>query len=122
MATPSRRTTLDLREQLLQAPYRFQFFQAVRLLERAAAQAVHKESGEGRRQSVGVVGEDEPPRQEVVRFRTLMSLTFPAGDIATLTPSAAPDEDGNRPPPEMTVPFLGLTGPAGVLPQHYTQL
>jgi type VI secretion system protein ImpH len=113
MASASRRTNLDLSKQLSTEPYRFSFFQAVRLLERAAELA---KSGElrGRRP----VGEDFLPRDEAVRFRTLVSFGVPAGDIAAFQHS---DADSGQ-PPVLTAAFLGLTGPAGVLPQHYTQL
>lgn len=116
MATASRRTSsdltgADLERQLTDQPHRFRFFQAVRLLERAAGKLF------GRRQpSSGAVGEDESPRDEVVRFQVPASLAFPPGEIASFTPP------NNELPPRMTVPFLGLTGPSGVLPRHYTQL
>jgi type VI secretion system protein ImpH len=112
MATPSRRTDPDLIEQLFREPFRFEFFQAVRLLERAASQ-----QGAGTRPAARPVGEDESPQAEVARFLAHPSLNFPPGEIATLAAS----ENGEL-PPRMTVPFLGLIGPAGVLPQHYTQL
>ena len=111
MASASRRTDLDLSAQLASEPYRFNFFQAVRIIERAA-EIAHRENARGARP----VGEDFPPREEAVRFRSLASFAFPAGDVAGFIRSNA------ERPPELTAAFLGLTGPAGVLPQHYTQL
>jgi type VI secretion system protein ImpH len=69
------------------------------------------------------VGHDFPPDREIVRFRAHPSLSFPASPIAQLDqPSPrGPDREASI-PPEMVVTFLGLTGPAGVLPQHYTEL
>jgi len=67
-----------------------------------------------RRQRVGHAG---PPRGEVVRFRAHLSLNFPPSTIYELEKPKAPDL-----PPLMTVTFLGLTGPSGVLPRHYTEL
>jgi type VI secretion system protein ImpH len=81
----------------------FDFFQAVRLLERSA----------GARRPVGRGG---PPDHEVARFAALPSLAFPPSSIAALETSP----DGR--PPVMTVAFMGLTGPSGVLPLHYTEL
>jgi type VI secretion system protein ImpH len=45
------------------------------------------------------------------------SLAFPPSEVQALKPSADPDA-----PPEMTVAFMGLTGPTGVLPHAYTDL
>lgn len=82
----------------------FDFFQAVRLLERLAPR-------------LKPVGRGGPPAAEVVRFRAHPSLGFPASAIFDVErPTAA------LPLPAMTVTFMGLTGPLGVLPIHYTEL
>jgi len=52
---------------------------------------------------------------EVARFRSPPGLTYPAADIL--------DVRGEGPPagrPDVTVAMIGLTGPSGVLPRHYT--
>lgn len=105
MATQSRRTDPPLTQQLFDEPYRFRFFQAVRLLERAYA-------------ARKPVGQDADVNQEVVRFRTRQSFSFPSSEIHELT--LDPEPDGK--PPEMMVAFMGLTGPLGVLPHQYTEL
>lgn len=112
----------DLIQELLDHPEQFEFFQAVRLIERAVAER-------NRQQPVHRVGSDEGPRGEALRFRALASLTFPVGQISSLTvPESAGESDGLAEPGdlnlpvEMTVPFMGLTGPNGVLPEHYTSL
>ncbi|HEX4148540.1 MAG TPA: type VI secretion system baseplate subunit TssG [Pirellulales bacterium] len=92
----------SLAARLFAEPYAFDFFQAVRLLEQLDRQ----------RRPIGDVG---PAEAEVVRFRTRVSLDFPASAIYELTA----DEDRTR-PPSMTINFFGLTGPSGVLPSHYT--
>jgi type VI secretion system protein ImpH len=102
MAAANRRESADLTDALLHRPQRFEFFQAVRLLARLRGRAP--------------VGEDAAPDQEAVRFRALLSHSFPPAEIDRLRPGV---QDG---PPVMVVGFLGLTGPAGVLPTHYTTL
>jgi type VI secretion system protein ImpH len=93
----------DLAEHLFREPYAYNFFQAVRLLERL----------EAARRPVGLF---VPPRTEVVRFRAHRSLSFPASSIYDLEPAT---EDA---PAVLTVAFMGLTGPSGALPRHYTEL
>lgn len=107
MAAPSGRATSlvkSVQDQLFAEPYRFDFFQAVRILEK-----VYRD-----RHPVGLT---HPPIEEVVRFRAHLSLTFPPSAIYELF---KPDFD--NPVPRMTVTFLGLTGPSGALPTHYTQM
>ncbi|MGE3803103.1 MAG: type VI secretion system baseplate subunit TssG [Gemmataceae bacterium] len=92
-----------LTERLLREPFAFNFFQAVRLLE-----MIYPD-----RQPVGRGG---PPLREIARFRALVSLVFPPSAIFDLEP-ADPDS-----PPVMSVAFLGLHGPSGILPRHYTEM
>lgn len=100
-------------ETLLQdEPYRFEFFQAVRLLERLMPE----------RLPVGRVtdeGQVINPGREVARFRTTVSLAFPPSQVQGL--EQAEEGEGDR-QPRMEVAFMGLTGPLGVLPNHYTEL
>lgn len=77
-----------------------EFFQAVRLLERA-----HPD-----RAPVGGFGD---PAEEVARFTVPPSIAFPTSEIQTLA------LEGDA-PARMAVNFLGLTGPTGVLPHAYT--
>jgi type VI secretion system protein ImpH len=86
---------------LHEQPYSFSFFQAVRLLE-----MLHPEREP--------VGHFVTPASEVVHFRALPSMAFPASEIQSLHRSEGEPED-------MTVNFLGLTGPSGVLPLYYTE-
>ena len=105
MAAQERRTDPPLEQELFDEAYRFEFFQAVRLLERLFP---NREP----------VGHDKPALNEVVRFRTRQTLSFPSSEIYELS---RPENDHGA-PPEMTVAFMGLTGPLGVLPHHYTEL
>jgi type VI secretion system protein ImpH len=106
-APPELPDTAPPAERLFAAPQQFDFFQAVRLLE--ALQP-------GRRG----VGSDASPRDEIVRFEAALGAAFPASSIADLAP--ARDDDDQRRAPRMSVAFMGLTGPSGVLPAHYTEL
>lgn len=88
-------------EMLDREPYRFEFFQAVRLLERMYSKR-------------GVPGRFNNPREEVARFGANTSVAFPASQIQELDRSVTP--------PRMTVNFMGLTGPMGELPLPYSAL
>jgi type VI secretion system protein ImpH len=70
------------------------------------------------------VGGDQAPEREVVRFRMRPSLGFAASAVSQVRPAVPRTgaSDGELPPPEMEVTFLGLTGAAGVMPYHYTSL
>ncbi|HMF55832.1 MAG TPA: type VI secretion system baseplate subunit TssG [Pyrinomonadaceae bacterium] len=106
MAAESRRTDPPLDQELFDEPYRFDFFQAVRLLERI----------DPRRLPIGHEGD---ARRESVRFRTRQTLSFPPSEIYQLIKNGSEDENA---PPEMMVAFMGATGPLGVLPHQYTEL
>jgi type VI secretion system protein ImpH len=103
MAPESRRTDPSVEELLFDEGFRFEFFQAVRLLERVFTER-------------GPVGRDVHPGEEVVRIRAHNSLTFPPSSIHDLSRSEGAG------PATMVVAFMGLTGPSGVLPRHYTEL
>src|SRR5262245_2039920 len=105
MATPFRAADAPLVQALFEEPYRFDFFQAVRLLQCQA------------RPECAAIGQAGPPAHEAVRFLARRGLAFPASSIDRIEPPADP-----RNPATMTVSFLGLTGPSGVLPRVYTEL
>lgn len=90
----------------------FEFFQAIRLLALAEPQA----------------GAALPA---ALRFRTPASLAFPASEILEMQAEDPaplgkttddPGDTGERRALHMTIGFLGLTGPSGVLPTVYTEL
>ena len=95
-------TISALEQKLQKEPYRFDFFQAVRLLERLLPERT-------------TVGHFQHPAMEVARFAAHNSLAFPASQIQSL------EWDGSG-PTHMTVNFMGLTGPEGLLPNPYTSL
>jgi len=101
--TPDRDLTVSVvGAKLRREPFRFDFFQAVRLLERL-------------RPERAPVGTYSKPSDEVAHFGAHASLAFPASQIQAMDWP----EDG---PAQMTVNFMGLTGPEGVLPNPYTSL
>ncbi len=83
--------TRSLLAVLAAAPRRFRFDAAVRVLTKARRA-------------------DNPA--EAIRFRTPSGLIFPAADVLEV-------RGGNQ--PEVTVGLMGLTGPSGVLPRHYSE-
>jgi type VI secretion system protein ImpH len=105
MATPFWAADAPLVQTLFEEPYRFDFFQAVRLLQCQA------------RPERAAIGQAGPPAREAVRFLARHGLAFPASSIDRIEPPTDPLE-----PATMTVSFLGLTGPSGVLPRVYTEL
>jgi type VI secretion system protein ImpH len=123
MASPDGRERPSVNRELFEGAYRFDFFQAVRLLEHrmreqnrsAGTQDSHSE-GQG-------VGRDLHPTREAVRFRAHQSLSFPASELSEIRRAPGPsDVLVQALPTELVVTFLGLTGPNGVLPRHYTEL
>ncbi|MCX6625599.1 MAG: type VI secretion system baseplate subunit TssG, partial [Acidobacteria bacterium] len=90
-------------EELLRSkPFSFQFFQAVRLLERI-------------RHDRQPVGRFVHPNREIVRLHAHTAVGFPASQIQ------AADFDDPR-ILHLTVNFMGLFGPSGVLPLVYSDL
>jgi type VI secretion system protein ImpH len=117
MAIQSWSTKHSVKNQLQSQPYRFSFVQACRLLEQICAI-------QGRPSKS--VGCDALPTEEFIRFAALVSRSFPPSEVAKLTHLADPQEAeavdseaANK--PTLTVSFMGLFGPSGVLPYHDTQ-
>jgi type VI secretion system protein ImpH len=90
-----------LERRMFDEPWAFSFFQAVRLMKLLAPE----------RHTPGNFGD---PAEEAVRFTAHPSVSFPASEIQSL-------EKRVEAPPLMCVNFMGLIGPLGVLPVHYTQ-
>ncbi len=103
MAAAGGESVPTLAESLFAEGFCFDFFQAVRLMEKMSPNRTP-------------LGYDGPPATEVVRFRVHNSLTFPPSEIYQIE---APNARMKL--PVMSVAFMGLTGPSGVLPRHYTE-
>ncbi len=105
-----RRSDVALTEQLREEPFRFSFFQAVRLMEWLGSET-------GR----AAVGHDGPPHMEAVRFISRLSLSFPPSEIFSLEDAPKIEGDVDTRPPRMATPFMGLVGAGGALPTVYTE-
>ncbi len=119
MSAPQRRHTTGLIDQLLTEPHRFEFFQAVRLLD------------------LWLRDPDRPVNEVVpstLRFRNSVSLSFPPSEIESLrvlAHEAADSPNGSGAGPaaahhprdriEITPAFMGLLGANGTLPLAYTE-
>jgi type VI secretion system protein ImpH len=102
MAPESRRIDTTVARRLFDEGYQFHFFQAVRLLERLYPD----------RSPVGYFAD---PAADVACFGADPSSSFPPSDIQEIVPA-----EGRHERIRMIVAFMGLTGPKGVLPRHYT--
>lgn len=103
MDRASRPSGRDLVDELRAKAPRYRFFQAVRVL--ALCQ---------RRNAGNTVLPSN------LRFNTPATLSFPASEISTVEPRNTAGQDA--PAFAMQVNFLGLTGPSGILPTHYTEM
>ncbi len=104
-------------DQLLAEPHRFEFFQALRLIDMCLAQAD---------------AERGPSLFDLVRVRNRLSLAFPASEIEAV--GAVVEEggadaaallralrEGRRAQINITPAFMGLLGGNGALPLHYSE-
>jgi type VI secretion system protein ImpH len=103
LATFGWRKDVAVADGLFADGHRFDFYQAVKVLE------ILSPLGEG-------PGEGVDPALAKVLFRSKVDLQFAPGEIERIAPAA----DGL--PPVMTVRFLGLAGAGGPLPQAFTEL
>jgi type VI secretion system protein ImpH len=103
MADPDRTPShsLTLMEQLEEAPYEFDFFQAIRRLDCA-----HPDKPQ--------TGQSSRPADDAVRFGQEASMAF-----APSTLQSVEKRDGL--PSRLIQRFLGLLGPQGPLPLHITE-
>ncbi|PTB21028.1 type VI secretion system baseplate subunit TssG [Trinickia symbiotica] len=116
MQATQRRVHAGVVRRLLDEPYRFQFFQAVRMLEMWFGQDVVRYAGER------------------IVFRNTLSLTFAPSELERATPyggdGAPVDSDEARDAAiearslariDLVPAFFGMLGGQGALPLHYTE-
>lgn len=102
MAGPDRQTTDPVIQRLAQAPFAFDFFRAVRLLESL-------------RPDCPRIGYSLSPSQDPVRFSQNPSLAFAPSTIEAFRQTAPVAV------PKLFVRFFGLFGPNAPLPPHLTE-
>lgn len=100
MRVPDRESELE--RELREDARSFSFFQVVRLLERLFPE----------RKGVGGFVD---PSEEIARFSVEPVIAFPPSEIRSL-------ELDKDEPTQVSVNFMGLTGPLGLLPYYYTLL
>lgn len=120
MQTTKRHVDSSVIKQLLLAPHGFQFFQAMRIVEQALA---------------GRTDLDADIVSRYVRFQSTLSMGYPAAEIQELqawskegdlldreeaVDHAILTESINR--IRITPAFMGMLGPYGALPLHYSEL
>lgn len=117
MLTAQRRFEPSVIQRLLDEPYRFQFFQAVMMLELWL-----KRNGVSHESAI----------EEYLRFQNSVSLGFPASEIEALSvfpkPARATVEllaealhTGQLENLALTPAFMGFLGGSGTLPAHYSE-
>ena len=103
MAGQDRTQTQHLIDALIKAPERFDFFQAVRLIECINADKPR-------------LGTSKKAADDPVRFTQPPELDFARSALASFRIDPTHDK-----PPHMAVNFMGLFGPHGPLPLHLTE-
>jgi len=116
MRTAHRRLDPRLIDQLESNPHRFEFFQAVRVLDR-----FFRLQGRGR-------GNDEGAVSDLIRFGNSVALSFAPSQIEAshfVRDKAAEVQGATSPPAiryiKLTPAFMGMLGLHGTLPVHYTE-
>lgn len=119
MPATQRRIDPGVAQQLLAAPHRFGFFQAVRILERVFAR-------QGMRPGDALA--------RMVRFRNSTAMAFPAAELESIQARSTDGTALERPAAaehalqmedlgsvQLVPAFMGMLGGQGVLPLHYTE-
>ncbi len=116
MEAARRHTAAGLVAAIAAAPQRFEFRQAVRLVERALNELDRARGAEPRRP----VGLDHAPQREALRLKAAASLAHPHTALrdSRRGREGAPVEGAL----ELQAQCFGLVGAVGVLPLHYTEL
>ncbi|WP_282450274.1 type VI secretion system baseplate subunit TssG [Microbulbifer sp. CAU 1566] len=129
MASSRRRQSLSVIDQLQAEPYRFEFFQAVRLLEQAVLPGGVENNNFASEQLAGAA----PPARELVRFKAQTSLSFVGADVLKVasrdlgdsisgSEEIATRDDQAEKQWLMEIGFAGLIGSQGVTPYYLTEV
>ncbi len=128
MAAPSRRSRTHLACRMANEPWRFDFFQLVRLIETEWL----RNKGENHQ----CLGESGSPKRDPLRFSVNPNLLFAASAISEarlVSVSEKPDQTAETGEVDLeptmqesqwhlTANTMGLNGASGVLPFHYSEL
>jgi type VI secretion system protein ImpH len=109
MARPHRQSIPTVKDVLLQEPYRFEFHQAIKLLEYLYPKAIP-------------FGETVNPLQEVVAVKSRVYLESLSSDIYSLENVLLGAKASLDNPPILNVNFMGIAGIQGPLPFPYTEM
>jgi type VI secretion system protein ImpH len=112
MPASYRHSATSLVDRLENNPHRFDFFQAVRMLERVL-QKVHQAARDSR-------GNLNPSDSRMLAFKNTSSLSFPASQIEKLV--VQKNDEGHLISAELTPAFISFLGQGGVMPMFYTEL
>lgn len=104
MASDGGRKDAPVMDRLFSEGRRFDFFQAVALIEALAHEPAE-------------VGSSGEPSREAVRFASNVRMSFPVADVESI----AKGRSGEGEKPVMTVNFLGLAGLSGPLPAPFAE-
>ncbi len=99
-------------DRLFQEGYRFDFFQAVYLLERFYQGAARP-------------GEEGPLSQEAIRFQSSQKRTFPATDVSRINKRSNKNDGESAQRPDtvkMVLTFMGLYGVDSPLPDYFSEM
>lgn len=121
MATTGWRKNTAVAHQLQKTPARFEFFQAVRLLELTAQWYARQ----GKKFAKVPVAKSAPPNRESIRFSAQASVAFKGADLEKIAPVTTVETDDESAPQtqwQVLVNIFGLFGSTGVLPFHISEL
>lgn len=99
------RSSLSVSEWLFAEGYRFEFIQALRLLEQLEASIKHNPLGE------------LAPGHEPFQLKSAVGFNFPPSEVRSVSPAATPDAK-----PELITNFFSLAGSAAPLPDWIAEL
>ena len=99
----------SLKQTMQTEPWGFVFTQLVRMLYLS-----ENESGETSQLNRRLVGYENSPTEELVRFKASPRLRHSASDVIRI-------EENDNGQHTVEVSFIGLIGASGVMPHHYSQ-